>query len=48
MLLAPLGQLVAELGGELDPVAVRAEHAPDQFLVGTLAIGIAGLEEGDP
>ena len=38
---------VAELRRELDTVAVRAEDAPDELLVGTLSVGVAGLEEGD-
>src|SRR6187200_2552963 len=48
VLAPPRFEHVAELGGELYLAAVRSEHAPDELLVRTLAIGIAGLEEGDP
>ena len=48
--LLPLGvQHVAELGGDLDRVAIgAAERPPDDLLVGPLAVGVAGVEERDP
>ena len=39
---------VSELGGQLDLVAVRAEHPTHELLVCALAVGVAGLEERDP
>ena len=48
MLAAAGVEHVAELGRELEPVAVRREHPADELLVGPLAVRVAGLEEGDP
>ena len=37
----------AELGGEDDAVALALEGAADQLLVGTAAVHVGGVEEGD-
>ena len=46
---APRVEHVAELGRDLDRVAIRTrEGASDELLVRALAVGVTGVEEGDP